>query len=212
MRSQGRAYRAYRCAGPADSAVWRRCVRRRDISKLRSQVTQSVHRVSRHGIVLLCGLLLNPGSSFAGQQTTPGHSIGQVSTNGDLIVIELDRAALGQPNLFDLVGRTLRFNPAGSRYRVTNQTLQWEADYGVELTGSDVSLQRFTFPFSGQRWSSLSVGTTGSIRFGPSPKESDVDAYGRLDGGIASAIGRFDRLADVSSRLSARAPAICVFL
>jgi hypothetical protein len=170
------------------------------------------HRVSWRGIVLLCGLVLNPGSSYAGQQKTPGRSIGQVSTNGDLIVIELDRAALGQPNLFDLVGRTLRFSQAGSRYRVTNQTLQWEADYGVELTGSDLSLQRFTFPFSGQRWSSFSVGTTGSIRFGPSPKEGDVDAYGRLDGGIASAIGRFDRLADVGGRLGARAPAICVFL
>jgi hypothetical protein len=160
----------------------------------------------------LCGLVLNLGSSYAGQEKTPGHSIGQVSTNGDLIVIELDRAALGQPNLFDLVGRTLRFNPAGSRYRVTNQTLRWEADYGVELTGSDVSLQRFTFPFSGQRWSSFSVGTTGSIRFGPPPKEADVDAYGHPDGGIASAIGRFDRLADVGGRLDARAPAISVFL
>ena len=175
-------------------------------------MTHSVHRVSWRGIVLLCGLVLNPGPSYAGQQKTPGHSIGQVSTNGDLIVIELDRAALGQPNLFDLVGRTLRFSPAGSRYRVTNQTLQWEADYGVELTGSDVSLQRFTFPFSGQRWSSFSVGTTGSIRFGPPPSVGDVDAYGRLDGGIASAIGRFDRLADVGGRLGARAPAICVFL
>lgn len=170
-----------------------------------------VHRVSWRGIVLLCGLVLNPGPSYA-QRMTPGRSIGQVSTNGDLIVIELDRAALGQPNLFDLVGRTLRFSPAGSRYRVTNQTLRWEADYGVELPGSDVSLQQFTFPFSGQRWSSFSVGTTGSIRFGPSPKEGDVDAYGRLDGGIASAIGRFDRLADVGGKLGARAPAISVFL
>jgi hypothetical protein len=156
--------------------------------------------------------MLNPESSYVGQQKAPGHSIGQVSTNGDLIVIELDRAALGQPNLFDLVGRTLRFSPAGSRYRVTNQTLQWEADYGVELTGSEVSLQRFTFPFSGQRWSSFSVGTTGSIRFGPPPRLGDVDAYGNLDGGIASAIGRFDRLADVGSSLGARAPAISVFL
>ena len=130
-------------------------------------MTHSVQHVSWRAIVLLCGLVLNPGSSYAGQQKTPGHSIGRVSTNVDLIVIELDRAALGQPNLFDLDGRTLRFSPAGSRYRVTNQTLQWEADYGVELTGSDISLQRFTFPFSGQRWSSFSVGTTGAIRVGP---------------------------------------------
>src|SRR5262245_28272616 len=152
------------------------------------------------------------GSSYAGQQQTPGRSIGQTSTAGDLIVIELEREALGQPNLFDLVGRTLRFSPAGSRYRVTNQTLRWEADYGVERADSAVSLQRFTFPFSGQRWSSFSVGTAGSIRFGPPPSAGDVDAYGHPDGGIASAIGRFDRLADVGGRLGARAPAICVFL
>ena len=153
-----------------------------------------------------------PPSESTGQPETPGHSIGQVSTTGDLIVIELGSAALGQPNLFDLVGRTLRFSPVGSSYRMTNEPLRWDTNYGVQLTGADVSLQRFTFPFSGQRWSSLSVGTTGSIRFGPTPKERDVDAYGHLDGGIASAVGRFDRLADVGGRLVARAPAIGVFL
>src|SRR5687768_13839119 len=156
--------------------------------------------------------MVNPSSSSAGQQATPGHSIGQVSTTGDLIVIELDRAALGQPNLFDLVGRTLRISPVGSSYRVTNEPLRWDTNYGVELTGADVSLQRFTFPFSGQRWSSFSVGTTGSIRFGPPPKVGEIDPYGQPDGGIASAIGRFDRLADVGGRLGARAPAISVFL
>ena len=156
--------------------------------------------VSWHGILLVCGLMVNPSSSYAGQQETPGHSIGQVSTTGDLIVIELDSAALGQPNLFDLVGRTLRFSPVGSSYRVTNEPLRWDTNYGLQLTGADVSLQRFTFPFSGQRWSSFSVGTTGSIRFGPTPKERDVDAYGHLDGGIASAVGRFDRLADVGGQ------------
>lgn len=168
--------------------------------------------LSRLGILLVCGLLVNPSSSYAGQQMTPGQSIGQVSTTGDLIVIELDGAALGQPNLFDLVGRMLRISPVGSSYRVTNEPLRWDTNYGVQLTGADVSLQRFTFPFSGQRWSSFSVGTTGSIRFGPTPKERDVDAYGHLDGGIASALGRFDRLADVGGTLVGRAPAICVFL
>jgi hypothetical protein len=171
-----------------------------------------VDHVSWRGILLLCGLVLNLSSLFAGQQKTPGHSIGRVSIHGDLIVIELDSEALGQPNLFDLVGRTLRFTPDGSRYRVTNQPLRWVSDYGAPLASSDVSLQRFTFPFSGQRWRSFSVGTTGSIRFGPTPNEHDVDAYGRADGGIVSAIGRFDRLADVGGRLGAHAPAVCVFL
>ena len=175
-------------------------------------MAHNVHRVSWRVIVLLCGWVLNPGSSYAEQQETPGHSIGRVSTNGDLIVIELDRAALGQPNLFDLVGRTLRFSPGGSGYRVTNEPLRWDANYGLQLIGGDVSLQRFTFPFSGQRWRSFSVGTTGSIRFGPPLNVGDVDPYGQRDGGIASAIGRFDRLADMGGRLGARAPAISVFL
>ena len=167
--------------------------------------------VASRSLLLVCGLMVNALSSYA-QQTTPGHSIGQVSVAGDLIVIELDSAALGQPNLFDLVGRTLQFSPVGSSYRVTNENLRWDTNYGVELTGADVRLQRFTFPFSGQRWSSFSVGTAGSIRFGPPPSVGDVDAYGRPDGGIAAAIGRFDRLADVGHRLGGRAPAICVFL
>jgi hypothetical protein len=175
-----------------------------------SSSTTGVFMKSRRLLLLTLALVMPLRA--AAQQKTPGHSIGQVSTTGNLIVIELDSAALGQPNLFDLVGRTLRFSPVGSSYRVTNETLQWDTNYGVELTGADVSLQRFTFPFSGQRWSSFSVGTTGSIRFGPPRSVGDVDAYGRLDGGIASAIGRFDRLADVGGRLGARAPAICVFL
>jgi hypothetical protein len=176
------------------------------------ELSRGVDHVSWRGILLLCGLVLNPSSVCAGQQKAPGHSIGRVSIHGDLIVIELDSEALGQPNLFDLVGRTLRFTPDGSRYRVTNQPLRWVSDYGAPLASGDVSLQRFTFPFSGQRWRSFSVGTTGSIRFGPTPNDHDVDAYGRADGGIVSAIGRFDRLADVGGRLGAHAPAVCVFL
>jgi len=163
-------------------------------------------------INILFVLLFIDKQSYGQNGITPGHAIGQVSVAGDLIVIELDSASLGQPNLFDLVGRTLRFSPAGSSYRVSNKTLRWDTNYGVELTGADVTLQRFTFPFSGRGWSSFSVGTTGSIRFGPPPGVGDVDTYGRPDGAIAAAIGRFDRLADVGPRLGERAPAICVFL
>ncbi|MES2378432.1 MAG: hypothetical protein V4553_17700 [Bacteroidota bacterium] len=161
--------------------------------------------------VLLVFLFIHK-QSYGQDGITPGHSIGQVSVSGNLIVLELDSAALGQPNLFDLDGRTLRFSPVGSSYRMTNEALRWDTNYGVELTGADVRLKRFTFPFSGQRWSSFSVGTTGSIRFGPPPSVGDVDAYGRHDGGIAPAIGRFDRLADVAPKLGEHAPAICVFL
>src|ERR1044072_3898463 len=163
-------------------------------------------------INVLFVLLFIHKQSYGQNGITSGHSIGQVSIAGDLIVIELDSAALGQPSLFDLVGRTLRCSPVGSSFRVTNETLRWDTSYGMELTGAEVRLQRFTFPFSGQRWSSFSVGTAGSIRFAPPPGVADVDASGHPDGGIAPAIGRFDRLADLGPRLGERAPAICVFL
>lgn len=171
-----------------------------------------MHFMKQHIFLINVLLVLLFKQSYGQNGITPGHSIGQVSVAGDLIVIELDSATLGQPNLFDLVGRTLRFSPVGSGYRVKNETLRWDTSYGVELTGADVRLQRFTFPFSGQRWSSFSVGMVGSIRFGPPLSVGDVDAYGRPDGGIAAAIGRFDPLADVAPRLGEHAPAICVFL
>lgn len=170
--------------------------------------------MKHHHILLhvLFALVFTYHQAIGQNSETPGRSIGKVSVSGDLIVIELDSAVLGQPNLFDLVGKTLRFSPVGSKYKVKNDTLHWDTNFGVELIGSDVKLKQFTFPFSGQRWSSFSVGMAGSIRFGPPINASDVDAYGRPDGGIAAAIGRFDRLNDIGPRLGEHAPAICVFL
>jgi len=57
---------------------------------------------------LICAfcLLISPLSA---QEDRPGRSIGKVSTLGNLILMELDDGALGQANLFDLAGRTLRF-------------------------------------------------------------------------------------------------------
>jgi len=156
-----------------------------------------------------CGLLLIVSLSYAEQDNEPGRSIGKVSTQGDLIVIELDDAALGKPNLFDLTGRTLRFTPEGSQYRVEIVPLQWDSDYGPELTGSEANLQKFAFPFSGKVWKSFLVGTTGSIRFGASEKDISLDPYGHRDGII---LDRFDELAEVASKLIDKAPAICVFL
>src|SRR5215469_14648824 len=70
------------------------------------------------------------------EATEQRHPIGKVSTQGKLIVLELDDGALGQANLFDFVGRTLRFTPYGSGYRVDNSPLQWDADFGSKLASS----------------------------------------------------------------------------
>jgi hypothetical protein len=158
----------------------------------------------------LCALLLCPNLSQAQEEEIePGHFIGKVSTNGDLIVMELDDAALGKANLFDLLGHTLRFTPERSRYRVESGALHWDADFGPELAGAEVNLHQFAFPFSGKRWDSFLVGATGSISFGPAEEHKDAGPGSRVGGGVS--IGRFDPLAEAASTLIDNAPALFVF-
>lgn len=141
-------------------------------------------RIWRSAPLVSCELLLIASLSYAQQDSEPGRSIGNVWTRGDLIVAELHDGVLRQPNLFNLTGRTLRFAPEGSRYRVEIVPFDWDSDYGPELAGAEVSLQKFVFPFSGNLWKSFLVGTTGSVRFGASEKDLSPDPYGHRDGGI----------------------------
>ena len=173
-------------------------------------MTKPVGRLWQSAALLTCGLLLMISFTYAQQDNKPGHSIGKVSTRGDLIVMELHDGALGKANLFDLTGRTLSFTPEGSRYRVESGPLHWDSDYGPQLAGAEATLHKFAFPFSSKLWKSFLVGTTGSIRFGGSEKETGLDPYGHRDGGIL--LERFDPLAEVASKLIDKAPAICVFL
>src|SRR5436190_20684300 len=108
-------------------------------------------------------LLILAAALQAQPRLDPGRSIGKVSTQGDLIVMELDDAALGKANLFDLGGRTLRFIPeraglearaTGSAYRVENVALQWDSEFGEELSAPRPTLHTFAFPFSGKDWHS----------------------------------------------------------
>ena len=114
----------------------------------------------RSAVLVSCGLLLIVSFSHAQQDNEPGHSIGKVSTQGDLIVMDLDDSALGKAHLFDLTGHTLRFTPDGSGYRVGSGPLNWDSDYGPELASAEANLKRLAFPFSGKLWNSLIVGTT----------------------------------------------------
>jgi len=167
-------------------------------------------RLWRSAALVACGLLLIVSLSYAEQDDEPGRSIGKVSIDGDLILLELDDGALGKANPFDLAGQTLRFSPEGSLYRVESGPLHWDSDYGLELNGAEANLQKFAFPFSGKLRKSFLVGTTGSIRFGVSEKDISLDPYGHRDGGIV--LDRFDQLAEVAGKLTDKAPAICVFL
>jgi hypothetical protein len=179
------------------------------LSGIGDDMRKWIVHLSRGGVLALCGLLLNLSLAHA-QENEPGHSIGKVSTRGDLIVMELEDGALGKSDLFDLAGRTLRFTPEGSRYRVENGALRWDSDFGPQLAGAQVTLRQFTFPFSGKSWNSFLVGATGSIRFGAPEKDITPDPYGKIDGGVS--LGRFDQLAEAATTLIDRAPAICVFL
>lgn len=164
----------------------------------------------RSGILFLCGLFLCSSRAYTqGEEVEPGHSIGKVSTNGDLIVMELDEGALGKANQFDLVGRTLHFTPERSGYRVENAPLHWDSVFGPENSGAEVTLHQFEFPFSGQQWNSFLVGRTGSISFGKREKDPDSERGGQSEGGVS--IGRFEPLAEAAETLIDSVPAICVF-
>jgi hypothetical protein len=126
----------------------------------------------------------------------PGKSLGRISTQGELIVFELDEGALGQSNLFDLVRQTLRFTPENGGYRVERTAFAWDADFGGQAPPrTPVSLHNFSFPFSGTTWDALAVDTTGAIGFGS---------------GVT--IGRFDQLQNAAKALAGKTPAICVFM
>ena len=112
----------------------------------------------------------------------------------------LNEGVLGNANLFDLAGRTLRFTPDGGGYRIENSPLRWESDFGTELASPQASLHNFAFPFSGKSWNSFSVGVTGSIAF--------AAPQGR-GGGVS--VDRFAQLQDAARTLINTVPAICVF-
>jgi len=63
----------------------------------------------RIGCVALMLLAALPAQTQYRQE--PGHSIGTVTRQGNLIILTLDPDVLGKANLFDLAHHTLRFTP-----------------------------------------------------------------------------------------------------
>jgi hypothetical protein len=165
--------------------------------------------------ILLFALASVPAAAPAQDSEQPGKSIGKVSVQGNLILMELDEGALGSQNLFDLERRTLRFTPAKKGgYSVENLPLEWDSDFGQKMSDPKVALKNFSFPFSGKTWDSFTVGVTGSIRFGP-PATSDFEfgenpAFRPPDQGGVS-IARFDQLSEGAGNLVNTVPAICAF-
>jgi hypothetical protein len=171
-------------------------------------------RITLHVAVAIVGALaLSPVASRAQIGPEPGHAIGTVTTRGNLILLTLNEGVLGRANLFNLARHTLRFVPDGTGYRVQNVSFSWDADFGSALTSPHITLKNFPFPFSGQTWTSLSVGMTGTIVFGepengtPQPGRRSV-SVGR-DGGLS--VDRFAELQDAAPEIVNTVPAISVF-
>jgi hypothetical protein len=150
----------------------------------------------------------HPVAQTQGRQE-PGRSIGTIKTQGDLIVMTLDEGVLGKANMFDLVGRTLRFSPEGTGFRAENLALKWDSEFGDALNSAQVTLRNFAFPYSGKNWDSLSVGTTGSISFGATQSGAGGASGGGRGGGVS--IDRFAQLQEAARTLINTVPAICVF-
>ncbi|MBV9304202.1 MAG: hypothetical protein JOY62_15555 [Acidobacteriaceae bacterium] len=170
-------------------------------------MTRTSWRAAR---LFLGGLLLH--HALAQQSREPGKVIGTVSKAGDLIVMTLKKDALGKANLFNLTGRTLKFRRDKTGYLVENVPIDWNPNVGDALKDDELNLRNFIFPFSGKNWNSFSVGSNGSIRFGPQPAGTSRDTTARAGapgGGIS--IGRFDPLQQAAPRLINTIPSICVF-
>ena len=127
----------------------------------------------------------------------PGRRIGNVTTRGNIIQLELDEGVITN-NLFDLDKRTVRFTPAAGGFRAETLALQWDATTGTQLQGNAVTLAKFKFPFSGKEWDSMQVTATGLISFG--------GGYNDLG------LGRFVHLQKVGPEIVNKIPLIAAFL
>jgi hypothetical protein len=153
-------------------------------------------------------------TAAAQDRMSPGKSIGTVSTHGNLIILTLNEDALGKPHLFDLEHRTLRFTPEGSRYRMETLPEAWDKDFGDEVKNPNVTLTKFSFPFSGMAQDALSIGLTGSITFGEPAATGGGRSRGQAlpgsrEGGLA--VERYALLQHVGSTFLNGTPAISAF-
>jgi hypothetical protein len=163
-------------------------------------------------LTILCifGSLSGCDATYAQARQDPGRSIGAITTQGDLIVMTLNEGVFGKANMFDLTRRTLRFTPEGASYRAENLALQWDSEFGTEMSGPQLTLHNFSFPYSGKGWDSFSVGITGSISFGAVQSGPGPGALGAGRGGGLT-IDRFAQLQEASRTLINTVPGICVF-
>src|SRR6266508_3876570 len=151
-------------------------------------------------IICVFAFLSRRNVTYSQARQEPGRSIGTITTQGDLIVMTLNEGVFGKANMFDLARRTLRFTPEGAGYRAENLPLQWDSEFGNEMSGAQLSLHNFSFPYSGKNWDSFSVGVNGSISFGAAQSSPGGGGFGGGRGGGVS-VDRFAQLQEASRTL-----------
>ena len=133
--------------------------------------------------MLLMALLTGWSSVQAQEREEQGKPIGKASVLGDVILVELDQGALGEQNLFDLTGRTLRFTPRKGGYRIENVPVRWDAEFGPELSGHEATLHNLSFPFlekAGTHFPWVRQARFDSVRRTIGGREASVSVAARI--------------------------------
>jgi hypothetical protein len=90
---------------------------------------------------------------------------------GEIAVMEEDAGIVSRRNLFNLLGRTIRFRPVGGGYEVTNSAGAYDADAQrngavVQGLGDDDSREialPFEFPYFGARYRNAFLNSDGNV-------------------------------------------------
>ena len=164
----------------------------------------------RAGWVALMILVALPAQTQYRQE--PGHSIGTVTKQGNLIILTLDEDVLGKANLFNLAHHTLRFTPEGSRYRVETIPTKWDSEFGTEMSGSEAHTEEFRVPFLRQELEHVLCRYDRVDHLRPACGSSGASSLGRrCKTGWRPSVDRFAELQQAGPAFINTVAAISVF-
>ena len=121
---------------------------------------------------------------------------------GNIALIEEDPGIISRRNLFNLNAKTLRFTPAGARYRldvVSSDYSQQEQTQGQLISDLDDDDTRnaplgFAFPYFGKSYRNVAVNSDGNLTFEEGDPSTRDRSLGRLLSGLPRIAALFDDL------------------